>query len=275
VSPNAPASSISTDPRSALIAAAASARALLTDRYQYVGLSGYVIGWLIMPLFWLSLVGLVYRGVRPDLLGYVVVGTAANSFIGNALYGIGEMLDRERVRGTLVALFLAPCPRISWLTGFSVTGLIDTCAAALATLLFGRFVFGVRFNVDAPAFVLSLALFVLALWGLGLLFMAVGLVSKRSNDVSNLVSPFLTLLGGVFYPIAILPLPLQIPARALPIGYGVQAMSAALLHRATLSAILPDLLPLAGFALGLPLAGILAFGWVERGVRARGELDLY
>ena len=55
----------------------------------------------------------------------------------------------------------------------------------------------------------------------------------------------------------------------------MQALADAALHRATIAALAPQLLPLAGFAVALPLAGTMAFRWVERAVRQRGELDLY
>ena len=64
-------------------------------------------------------------------------------------------------------------------------------------------------------------------------------------------------------------------ARALPFGYGTQALADASLHNASIPDLAPDLLPLAGFALVLPLVGIAAFGWIEQLVRRRGELDLY
>jgi hypothetical protein len=58
-------------------------------------------------------------------------------------------------------------------------------------------------------------------------------------------------------------------------GYGMQAIADAALHNASVVALAPQLLPLLGFAIGLPLLGALAFNWIERAVRVRGELDLY
>ena len=72
-----------------------------------------------------------------------------------------------------------------------------------------------------------------------------------------------------------LPEPLHTIALALPNGYGLQALANATLYGATPTDLLPQLLPLAGFAVALPLLGGLAFRWVERAVRVRGELDLY
>ena len=54
-----------------------------------------------------------------------------------------------------------------------------------------------------------------------------------------------------------------------------QALASAMLDRAGVADLLPLLLPLAAFAVALPLAGALAFRWLDRLVRRRGELDLY
>jgi ABC-2 type transport system permease protein len=271
-----PASSTSTNPlRLTPQATIASAVAAGRERFKTAGMGGYTLTWIALPIFQLAMTGLIYQGVRPALLSYAVVGIAANAFIFNTLYFIGEILDEERVKGTLVGLFLAPCPRLCWLSGFSLVGLFETGLAAGATILFGRLGFGVRFHPDYPALLLAFLLFLASLWGMGFLFSAIGLAIKKSNDLSNLLSPFLSLLGGVYFPVALLPVWLRLPAHLLPIGYGIQAMAGAALHHRTIAQLAPDLVPLLAFAAALPLIGILAFAWVERRVRVRGELDLY
>jgi len=61
----------------------------------------------------------------------------------------------------------------------------------------------------------------------------------------------------------------------LPLGCGMQALSRATLAHASVVELTDQLVPLAAHALVLPIAGVLAFGHIERLVRPRGELDLY
>lgn len=239
------------------------------------GTLGYLLLWILLPVFQLATAGLIYTGTRPQLISYAVVGTAASTAIFTMLYSVGQILDTERLRGTLMGLFLTPAPRLGWLTGFAAAGAFETSVAAAFTVLFGYVAFDVRFDVDWPALLLSIVLFVVALWGLGFVFSAIGLWCKRSNDVSNLVSPIFILLGGVFYPLSVLPIWLRIPGEILPIPYGVQALVGASLHGRGVLSLGNDLIPLACFAIGLPLAGIAAFGWVERMARRKGQLELY
>jgi ABC-2 type transport system permease protein len=259
----------------ALRGGVAACRAMVKERRGGTGLSGYLLFSVAQPVMALSITALVYAGGRRDLLGYAVVAAAANALVVTAVYYVGVLLDAERQRGTLVALFLTPCPRAGWLCGYALAGLYDAPLAAGATLLFGAWAFGVRYDPNVPAVLLSLTLLVLALGGLGFLFSTAGLLTRQSSNVTNLVWPFMLLLGGVNYPVALLPEWLRYPARLLPLGYGMQAVTRAALGHATISELAGELLPLAALALLLPVLGIAAFGHVERLVRRRGELDLY
>src|SRR5919199_1296962 len=123
---SAPGSSIFTRQRElfqlALQATLASWRAKTREHLAYMGAGGYILLWLALPIFQLAVTGLIYGSARPELLRYSVIGIAASTFIFNALYVIGQMLDEERIVGTLPGLFLAPCPRLAWLTGFALGG---------------------------------------------------------------------------------------------------------------------------------------------------------
>lgn len=259
--------------RHELAATAASWRAATGEWLYHLGRGG-LVQLMIMPVVQLSIFSIIY-GASSDLFSYVVVAQAAGAFIMTMIFYNGEILDREREKGTLVALFMAPCTRSAWLSGFILAGLIQTVSMTSTSLLFGWLAFGVTFDPNVPALAVSLGLFLAALWGMGLIFAGIGLVLKRANAFSNLIWPFVVLLGGLYYPVAELPDGLRHLARVLPFGYGIQAIADASLGHSSLRELQSDLIPLAAFAVILPAAGILAFAWLERLVRVRGELDLY
>lgn len=275
--PNGPEPSSSTKRAAVLTelrAVRASTRAKALERLQFGGLSGYLLIWFLRPVFEIAIVGLIYAS-RPDLLSYAVVAIAGNALLFNSIYYCSELLDRERLSGTLVGLFLAPCSRYAWLGGFQLIGIIETIPIVAAALVFGHYAYGVAFDPNIATVLVTLVLFLLALWGLSMIFGALGLLLKKANELSNLVYPFLMLLGGVLYPVAVLPDWLRIPAQLLPMGYGFQALVDATLHDAGLVDVSSQLVPLAAFAVALPIAGVHALRWIERMVRVRGELDLY
>jgi ABC-2 type transport system permease protein len=245
------------------------------DRARNIGLVGYLLLFILSPLFGLAIGALIYAPTRPDLVSYVVIGIAAQTLISSAVYHVGEILDRERIAGTLVPLFLAPCARASWLVGFASGAVFEAALVSVGLLLLGHFGFGVVFDPDLPALAVTLALFIAALGGMGFVFSAIGLALKKANPFSNLVTPFLILLGGGYFPVSQLPDFLRYPARLLPLGYATQALASAALDHKSIAELLPELVPLAAFALLLPMAGVLALRWIERLIRRRGELDIY
>jgi len=186
--PSGPARSISPSPARlapaahALQAVLATWRAMSMDRLRTSGIVGYVAIWLLRPVFELIAVALIYGTAHPTRLRYVVVALAANAFVFNAIFYVSETLDRERINGTLVSLFLAPCPRFSWLSGFTLVGGVETALIAAITLVFGHIAFGVTYHPDLPAVVVALALFLAALWGLGYIFAAIGLLIKKATS---------------------------------------------------------------------------------------------
>ncbi len=270
MSRSAVASSISTE----FQAAWAAWITMFKERFYLYGRS-YAFDWMLRPVFDLSIAALIYAGGRKELIPYVIVALAANSFLFSAVYWVGEILDRERLRGTLVSLFLAPCSRISWMAGYAGAAVAETLIRTAIMLLAGYVLFDVTLDPNITTLAVVFPLYLLSLSGIALTLSGIGLVLKRANALSNLVSPFFILLGGVYYPVAELPDWLRIPARLLPLGYGMESITAATLERATLSHVQSSALPLAAFALVSPIVGILAFNALEHLVRRRGEIDLY
>ena len=255
-------------------AASAAWKTMFKERFYQYGRS-YAIDWMLRPVFDIAIVALIYSGGRKDLIPYVVVALAANAFLFSAIYWVGEILDRERLRGTLVSLFLAPCSRVSWMAGYAGAAINETIIRIIVMLLAGYVFFDVTLDPNPVTLAVVLPLFLLSLTGIALVLSGIGLLIKRSNALSNLVSPILVLLGGIYYPVSELPDMLRYMARALPIGYGMEAITAASLDQATLADVGGSLVPLAFFAVVSPVIGYLAFNYLEHLVRRRGEVDLY
>ncbi|MDQ2744152.1 MAG: ABC transporter permease [Chloroflexota bacterium] len=272
------ASSISTDrdfgPNGVWRAVVASWRAKFAETLAYAG-TGAVAGWVVFPAFPLIIIGLIYRGARPDLLGYLVIAATANTVSQNLTLYLAQLLDDERMNGTLVGLFLAPSPRAAWLIGFTFGGIVDSLISAVVVLAVGLFAFHVRLDPNYLSLGVTALLFLISIGGLGFNLTGVGLLMRDGGTLSNLIFPIFAFLGGAWYPVSLLPIWLQVPARCLPLGYGMQALVGAALHYAGLAALASQLLPLAGFAVVLPLFGVWIISYIERRIRTSGELELY
>ena len=247
--------------------------AMAKQRVMSTGTFAYILVWMSFPVFNLAINALIYRD-DAALRDYAIVGGAMLAFMFSMIFNAGQILDEERYRGTLGNLFLAPCPRYAWLGGMQVVALVEAFVTGFLTLLAGKVIFGITFDVNAPALVLSLVLFLPCLWAFSMVHGAIGVAVRGANELSNLIFPVVILLAGVMYPVALLPDWLRVPARMLPFGYGIEAIYASSVRGEGIADLWRSLLPLAGFAVVLPLLGIAAFDWLERLSRQRGELEL-
>ena len=84
-----------------------------------------------------------------------------------------------------------------------------------------------------------------------------------------------TLVGGVFYPIEIMPSWLQAVAHLLPLTYALRGMRLALLNGSSWSELLPDLLVVGAFAVVLFPVSLLVFRFAVERARADGSLAHY
>ncbi|MEQ7123828.1 ABC transporter permease [Actinopolymorpha sp. B11F2] len=252
---------------------AASAYAAGRTKIQTAGPVPYVLVWMTLPVFTLLIVGLIYRHDR-ELRDYAIVGGACLALLFGMLFSAGEILDDERQRGTLGNLFLAPCSRYAWLGGFQLFAVLESLATAALTFTTGAVVFGLTVDIAPLTLLVTLVFFICCMWGVSMMVGAIGVAIRNANQLSNLLFVPILMVGGTMYPIALMPDWLRIPARFLPFGYGIQALVDATTKGASAADLWRELVPLAGFAVVLPLLGVTAFRQVERLARRRGALDL-
>jgi ABC-2 type transport system permease protein len=248
---------------------------MLRDRWFMLARGGYVVLWTVRPVFDLAIAALIHAAGRTELVSYAVIGITANSFIFTTIFWVGEILDRERLRGTLPSLFLSPGLRISWLTGFTLAGAVETLLAAGVVLLTGIALFGVVLDVAWLSLLVVGTLFLICLGGMGLVFGAAGLLVRQSNGLSNMVAPLVMLFGGIYFPVSELPTALRIIARFLPLGYATEALALATLEATPVRDLTHLIAPLAGFAVVFPILGYLAIRAVDHVIRRQGTIDLY
>ncbi len=249
------------------------AHATAMQRLRTNGLFFYGLVWMGPALFGTLLVVSIYRD-SPALRSYAIVGGVVAALLFSMQYNAGQILDVQRRAGTLGTLFASPGPRYAWLAGFQLFAVAESMVAATITVGVCTAIFGLSVSMDPLTLGVVLALLVMSMWGFSMIVGAIGLALRDANQLSNLLSPFTTLLAGTMFPIDLMPDWLRIPAHFLPFSYGMSALVASVTEHASLADVADDLLPLAGFAVLLPVLGIRAFRAIERRVRDQGALEL-
>ena len=205
---------------------------------------------------------------------YLLIGALLWAYLSIVFMEVSFSVMWERWEGTIEYTFMAPVRR--------VTHLLGVCAFALGYGL-GRML--VVLAISAPLFHLDLshanggaALAVLAastvpMVGLGVLASVLPLLSpERGEQMTVAVQGILLLASGVYYPVSVLPGPVQLLAAASPMTYTLDGMRRALIDGSGPGAVAPDLLALVAMGVVLVPLGLLLFGLAERRAKRLGLL---
>ena len=254
---------------------------LLTDLSYRVAFAGQVV-------FVMFLVGAFYflgetfkNAHVPSLQRYggqyfpfVLVGVAFSSYLGVAVRSFADTIRSAQVLGTLEALLATPTPPGQIVVFSSIYAFIATSMRVVLILCAGALFFGVNFGkANWAGALLALVLTVLSFSSLGIFSAAVVLAFKRADPSAWIVQGFSYLLGGVYYPVQVLPSWGKAMANLLPMTHSLEAMRMLLLRGATVQQVGDSLLALVAFVLIAGPLGMFAFLWALRRVRTDGSLS--
>jgi len=166
------------------------------------------------------------------------------------LFGTSSMeaivITFERRIGALERLLLAPLRLPALLAGKLLGGMVFGLVTTLVVLIVALVVFGAS-GVNWLLLILGMILSATAFSAMGVL---VSVSVKEVFEAQTLANAFrfpMMFLGGVFVPVTLLPLGLQVVARVLPLTYAVEVLHAAMAGGELPLAIL-DLAVLSAFA---------------------------
>lgn len=211
-----------------------------------------------------------------DYFSFVLIGIAFSDYLGVGLGTFAGTIREGQMLGTLEAMLVTPT-RIHTIVLFSsLWQFLLTSIRVLVYILLGVFFFGVNMTrPNIPAALLILILTILAFSSLGIISASFIMVFKRGNPLNWLINSSFTLLGGVLFPITILPDWLQKISYLLPITYSLRAMRHALLQSYSFQALSFDILMLALFSVVLLPLSIYAFKIGVRKAKKDGSLTHY
>lgn len=207
---------------------------------------------------------------------FVVVGVVVFSLLTSTLSMPIATLRAELLAGTFERMVLSPFGAVRSIFSLLLFPLAISLVTGTVSLVYAAAVFGL--HIRLPAVLLAIpvgALGALAFAPFGLLMTAAVVLFKQTNAGSTFVITGVTLLAGVYFPVALLPGWIRWASDVQPFTPGVD-----LLRNLVVGTPLPDpawvdVAKLAGFALVLlPLALLALRAAVRRG-RRRGTIIEY
>jgi ABC-2 type transport system permease protein len=187
----------------------------------------------------------------PGLIAYIAMITAV---VSTAL-----SIVREKERGTIEQIRMAPLDAFSFVVGKTIPYFILSLASAMGIVLAAMALFGLPMNGSWLLLLVALSLFLVGALGLGLLISSVAETQQVAFQMALLASFLPTLmLSGFIFPIASMPRALQAITYVVPARYFLIA-----LRGIVLKGVGPDVLWLELAALAVYAAFVLTLAAVR------------
>jgi ABC-2 type transport system permease protein len=211
-----------------------------------------------------------------DYFSFVLIGIAFSGYFGLGLSGFARAVRDAQTTGTLEAMVMTPAPVSVIVVGSALWSYVLTTIRVLIFLAVGAVVFTLNLEgANYAAALLCLLLSIVTFASIGIIAASVIMIIKRGDPITGVFAAFANLLGGIYYPIEVLPAWLQAMARLIPVTYAVRAMRLALLSGASWAELRSDLLILLAFSAALFPASLLVFRLAVERARQDGSLAHY
>ncbi len=211
-----------------------------------------------------------------DYFSFVIVGIAFSGILSVFQRGLQEIIRKAQLTGTLEALLVTRTGIPTILVGSSLFPFLFSLAKtvfqiALAVSIFDMELGTINWPGTAVIFLLTSVCFL----SIGVLSASFILVYKLGNPFGWIFGNVTNLLGGVFFPIAVLPSWIRWLSYLLPITYSLEGLRHSLLSSVGFTELLPEIGALAVFALILLPASFSIFRRALAKAKRDGTLTHY
>lgn len=226
---------------------------------------------LLWPLFFATTTFFMYADAGTDALVYAGLGAAVMGIWSSTSTSASMVLQRERSQGTLELVVTAPVnPTLALLPvplAMATTGLYSM----VATLVWGRVLFGIEVAVADPVlFALAVLVTVLSIGALGFLLAMAAVRYRTSWALGAALELPVWLVCGFLVPVSLLPGWVRPVSELLAPTWGMRAVRAA----AAGGSPLTDVAVCAALGAGYLLLGAVVADGVLRSARRNATLAL-
>ncbi len=249
-----------------------------------------VIFWGVVPVLWVLpfiLSGVAISGGynnqnlasitgTGDFIEYIIIGSIIFSYMGSAIWAMGNALRWEQYTGTLEVLYLAPVSRLTILLGASLSqSIIATIQAILQFILFSV-IFGIVYPLPKLLIVaFLLLLMIIGLYGFAFLLAAVIIFFKDPDVLNDFINTFFYIVTPVNYPLEAIPVSLRIFGFLIPVTYAIIGARSILLSINTTFTLENIIMILIALSAILWAIGYSIFKAAEYWTKKKGKLSAY
>jgi len=211
-----------------------------------------------------------------NYFAFALIGVAFYGYLTVSLTNYAQSIRDGQVMGTLEIMMLSPTRLSSILLSSSLFSYFFTTLNVVVYLLAGTLIFGFSMSqVNVLTSLVVLLLSVTSFSGIGILSAAAVLVVKKGDPIATFYGAISSLLAGVYYPVSVLPGPLVVVSKFIPLTYALDAMRLAMLKGYSIFQVRYDLLVLLGFTLALTPLSLVVFRMALKRAKKEGSLVHY
>lgn len=212
---------------------------------------------------------------KSSFFAFLLLGIAVQDYVTLSISSFLSGIREHQLMGTMEIVMLSPTPVPLILLFSSIWGYLFT------SLRFALYIMvGLAFGLDLSganmlSFLLLALTAIVSFAAIGILGAAATLIIKQGASITALLTAATLALGGVAYPLSVLPGWLQKVALILPFTHALSGVRKALLLGATPADLGMELLVLGAFGLVLFPTSLWVFQLALRRVKATGTLGQY
>jgi ABC-2 type transport system permease protein len=190
----------------------------------------YRIVLFIQPIVIATTMHMIYRdAAEEEVARFILLGGGLAGIWSAMTFSTAGDVERERLQGVFSALIAAPASLAFVFTAKIVMNTGLALLALVITVLYSWLVLGVHFVLPHPvAFVVALSSFLFGTGTFALFLANIFLLTRTAWVFQNVLESPLLILGGVAFPVTILPSWARVISVVLPIRWGSDALYAAL-----------------------------------------------
>ncbi|MGH7334217.1 MAG: ABC transporter permease [Candidatus Rokuibacteriota bacterium] len=192
---------------------------------------------------------------------FLLMGIVGMNVVSVGLFGLGLVLVQLRAIGFFRRLALTPQPAGLFIAGQVFATAVVVVTTTLMLLAAGGLVFGVRPPARPAQWSAFLVLGTGVFLGIGFALAATVRETRTAHMLGNLAFLALVFLGGVWYPVHVLPGTLQRISLMLPLPHLLQALRETALHGHDPVGLGHSASVLVGWLLATSLLALLRFRW--------------
>jgi len=211
-----------------------------------------------------------------DYFSYTILAQAFFTYVGTGLGGVTSQIQEEAITGTLESLLVTPIKMSTLLLSMALWNFLFASIDLFLYFFFGSLIFKINFSqINFLSTIVIFLLTIISFSSLGLVSGSFILVLKRGNPINWLVDTAFGLLGGVYFPVTVLPNWLQKISSYIPVTHAIKSIEMAVYQGSSLKNLSPDIIKLTIFTIILFPIGICSFSYALKKAKEDGSLIRY